>query len=69
MFCQIPHGTRGKRAHLLCPKLGPLNLREMGSAQDILWFFPLVPIWLALPDFPTVRLLGQIRGSPRYGSL
>ena len=69
MCCQRTHGTGVGNAELCYLIPGPLTLREMGSAQDILRFFPLVPIWVALPALPTVGPLGKIRVIPRCGSL
>ena len=41
-----------------------MDLCEMGSAQDILRFLPLITIWVALAALPAVGLLGKRRGSP-----
>ena len=58
-FHQRPHGTWGKHSQFWCLILGPLALHRMGTVQDILWSYPLFPIWVALPDLPGVRLVGQ----------
>ena len=35
----------------------------MGRYQDRLWYSPLVPIWVAMPDLPAVGIIGQINSA------
>ena len=65
MCRQIPHGTGGKHSQFCYLIVGSLNLRGMGSVQDIFWSSPLVPIWASLQDLDAVGLLVQRRGIPR----
>ena len=69
MCHQIPHGTGGGYTQFWCLIIVPRNLCVMVSFQDKILSFPLVPIWVSLPDLPTVVILGQRRGNPRCGSL
>ena len=69
MCLQRLHGPGEKYSQLWCLRLGPLTLHKKWSVKDRLRYPPLVPMWAAPPDLPTVGLLGRIWGSPRCGSL